>query len=188
MAGLINRWREYVVDAEPVALGVAPVGDAVLCTNPLYGRGCSTAFWSAQLLADAVARRPGDVRAIALEYDAALRRDLRPWYTAALTQDTEAKRVAAAILAGQDPDGDTNDPRTFMRAVFREGLAPAMRTDPVVLRAVVRNLNLMSPPDALNADPDVGARVLAVFEARDARPPEPVLGPSSRSELLAAIA
>ena len=46
MAGLLNRWRDHVVAGAPVATGVLPVGDAVLCTNPLYGRGCSTAFWS----------------------------------------------------------------------------------------------------------------------------------------------
>ena len=51
MAGLLNKWSDYVVDGEPAAVGLVPVGDAVLCTNPLYGRGCSTAYWSAQLLA-----------------------------------------------------------------------------------------------------------------------------------------
>ena len=49
MAGLLNKWSDYVVDGEPAAVGLVPVGDAVLCTNPLYGRGCSTAYWSAQL-------------------------------------------------------------------------------------------------------------------------------------------
>ncbi len=46
MAGLLNKWSDYVVDGEPAAVGLVPVGDAVLCTNPLYGRGCSTAYWS----------------------------------------------------------------------------------------------------------------------------------------------
>ena len=55
MAGLLNKWSDYVVDGEPAAIGLVPVGDAVLCTNPLYGRGCSTAYWSAQLLAQAIA-------------------------------------------------------------------------------------------------------------------------------------
>ena len=188
MAGLLNRWRDFVVDGEPVALGVVPVGDAVMCTNPLYGRGCSTAFWSAHLLGDAVAAHGDDLRALALAHDRALRDELRPWYRSALAQDTEAKRVAAALLAGDDPDGDTSDPRTFMRAVFRDGLAPAMRTDPVVLRAIVRNLNLLTAPDAVAEDPEVGARVLAVYQSRDRRPPEPVLGPATRDDLLAAIA
>jgi 2-polyprenyl-6-methoxyphenol hydroxylase-like FAD-dependent oxidoreductase len=188
MAGLLNRWRDFVVDGEPVATGIVPIGDAVLCTNPLYGRGCSIAFWGAHLLAQAVETFPDDVREVALAYDASLRADILPWYRAGVEQDAEARRVAAALLAGDDPDGDTSDPRTFMRAVFRDGLLPALRIDPVVLRAFFRSFNLLDPPDAMVKDPDVGARVFAVWESRDQRPPEQPLGPSRRSDLLAVIA
>ena len=187
MAGLLNRWRDHVVDGEPVATGVLPVGDVVLCTNPLYGRGCSTAFWSAHLMADAVAAFGDDLREIALAYDASLRAEILPWYQAGVAQDAEARRVAAALLAGDDPDANTSDPRTFMRAVLRDGLLPAMRTDPVVLRAFFRSLNLLSRPDELATDPDVGARVLAAWQTRDQRPADPPLGPASRADLLELI-
>ena len=148
MAGLLNKWSDYVVDGEPAAVGLVPVGDAVLCTNPLYGRGCSTAYWSAQLLAKAIAEHPDDVRAVAVAYDEALRTEIHPWYRSSVEQDREARRVAAALLAGEDPYGDASDPRAFTRSVLRDGLAPALRSDQVVLRAFVRNLNLLSPPDA----------------------------------------
>lgn len=187
MAGLLNRWRDHVVDGLPVATGLLPVGDAVLCTNPLYGRGCSTAFWSAHLMADAVAAHPDDPTTMALAYDAALRDQIFPWYKSGVDQDTEARRVAAAHLAGEDPDGDTSDPRTFMRSVFREGLLPAMRTDAVVLRAFFRSLNLLTAPDEMTKDPDVGARVLAAWQDRENRPAEPELGPKRRSDLLALL-
>ena len=184
MAGLLNRWRDYAPDGMPVATGVVPVGDAVLCTNPLYGRGCSVAFWGAHLMAQAVAAHPGDPVAIMRAYDSALREEIVPWYRAGVEQDAEARRVAAALLAGEDPDGDTTDPRTFMRSVFREGLLPAIRTDVVVLRAFFRSLNLLSAPDALVKDQEVGARVFAVWQDRENRPPEEPLGPKRRSELL----
>jgi 2-polyprenyl-6-methoxyphenol hydroxylase-like FAD-dependent oxidoreductase len=187
MAGLLNRWRDHVVDGRPVATGVLPVGDAVLCTNPLYGRGCSTAFWSAHLMADAVAAHDGDLHELALAYDDALRSEIFPWYRSGVEQDAEARRVAAALLAGEDPDGDDSDPRTFMRSVFREGLLPAMRSDAVVLRAFFRGLNLLSSPDALLKDADVSARVLAAWQDRENRPPEPRLGPKHRAELLALL-
>ena len=188
MAGLLNRWRDYVVDGEPVATGIIPVGDAVLCTNPLYGRGCSTAFWGAHLMARAVATFGDDGREVALAYDASLRSEIHPWYRAGVEQDAEARRVAAAHLAGQDPDADASDPRTFMRTVFRDGLLPAMRTDAVVLRAFFRSVNLLDRPDAMASDPEVGARVLAVWQDRENRPAEPPLGPRHRSELLEIIA
>ncbi len=187
MAGLVNRWRDYVVDGEPVATGVVAVGDAVLCTNPLYGRGCSTGFWGAHLLAQAVATFGDDDREVALAYDASLRAEIHPWYRAGVEQDAEARRVADAHLAGIDPDADTSDPRTFMRGVFRDGLVPAMRTDAVVLRGFFRTLNLLDGPDAMAADPEIGARVLAVWNDRENRPAEPPLGPRRRDELLELI-
>jgi 2-polyprenyl-6-methoxyphenol hydroxylase-like FAD-dependent oxidoreductase len=184
MAGLLNKWSDYVVDGEPAAIGLVPVGDAVLCTNPLYGRGCSTAYWSAHLLAQAIAEHPDDLRAVAVAYDEALRTEIHPWYRSSVEQDREARRVAAALLAGEDPYGDASDPRAFTRSVLRDGLAPALRSDQVVLRAFVRNLNLLSPPDALLTDADFGARVFAVLQTKDQRPPEPSLGPATRADFL----
>jgi 2-polyprenyl-6-methoxyphenol hydroxylase-like FAD-dependent oxidoreductase len=188
MAGLINRWREYVVDGAPRALGVVPVGDAILCTNPLYGRGCSTAFWGASLLGDAVEVFDDDPYEIVRAYDASLRAEIYPWYRSSVQQDAEARRVADALLHGQDPDGDTSDPRTFQRAVLRDGLLPALRSDVTVLRAFLRNLNLLTAPDALANDPDIGTRVLTAWQERDQRPPEPPLGPARRADLVAVLA
>jgi 2-polyprenyl-6-methoxyphenol hydroxylase-like FAD-dependent oxidoreductase len=187
MAGLLNKWSDYVVDGEPAAIGLVPVGDAVLCTNPLYGRGCSTAYWSAHLLAHAIAEHPDDLRAVAVSYDEALRTEIHPWYRSSVEQDREARRVAAALLAGEDPYGDASDPRVFTRSVLRDGLAPALRSDQVVLRAFIRNLNLLSPPDALLTDADFGARVFAVLQTKDERPPEPSLGPATRADFIATL-
>ena len=71
-----------------------------------------------------------------------------------------------------------------MRALLRDGLAPALRRDPVVLRRFMRVLNMLAPPDAMATDPDIGARIFAVWEDRANRPPEPVLGPKRRAEFL----
>ena len=183
MAGLVNRWREYFPDGPPVALGLHVIGDARLCTNPLYGRGCSTGFWHAHLMTEAVVAHPDDLAAQAAALEAATLEHLFPWYRASVDQDLEARRVAGKILAGADPDDDPNDPRTFMRSIFREGLLPALRTDIVVLRAFFRSFNLLTPPDALMTDSEVTSRVFAVFSDRENRPAEPILGPR-RAELL----
>jgi 2-polyprenyl-6-methoxyphenol hydroxylase-like FAD-dependent oxidoreductase len=187
IAGLISRWRDYVVDGKPLALGVLPVGDAHLATNPLYGRGCTTGFVNAHLLAQTFAANdPSDMMSIASAHDLVVRSELKPWVMQTISTDTEARRVADAILAGTDPDADQTDPRTFMRSVFRDGLRPAMRTDAVVLRGFFRNFNLLTPPDTLAKDPDFGARVLRAYQERESRPPEPYLGPP-RGELLELI-
>ena len=62
MAGVTNRWRELLVDGEPLATGVIPIGDSVICTNPLYGRGMSTAAWSVDMLARALDDHADDHR------------------------------------------------------------------------------------------------------------------------------
>jgi hypothetical protein len=57
----------------------------------------------------------------------------------------------------------------------------------VVLRAFLRQLNLLSRPDALTTDPEVQSRVLAVWQSRDQRPAEAPLGPRRREDLLEAV-
>lgn len=188
MAGLLNRWRDVVVDGRPVALGIHPIGDARVCTNPLYGRGCTIGFWQAHMLADALHEHPADPMAQALDLDRRIRDEIEPWYVAGVQQDAEARRVATALLVGDDPDGDTDDPRTLMRAVFRDGLLPAIRTDAVVMRAFFRSFNLLSRPDAMLTDPDVSSRVFAVWQDRENRPPEPPLGPHSRQDFVDLLA
>ena len=184
IAGLLNRRREFVVDNRPLALGVHPVGDSVVCTNPLYGRGCTTGYWSAHLLSRAIAEHPDDLEAQSLRFHALVAEEIVPWYESGVAQDAEARRVATALMAGEDPDADPNDPRAFMRGVFRDGLAPALRFDPVVLRAFMRNVNLLTPPDALLKDQDVMGRIFAIWNDRENRPPEPRLGPKTRAEML----
>jgi 2-polyprenyl-6-methoxyphenol hydroxylase-like FAD-dependent oxidoreductase len=184
MAGLLNRHREYVVDGRPLVLGMLPVGDAVVCTNPLYGRGCSTGYWGAHLMSRAIDEHADNLETLAVQYDAAIEREILPWYRAGVQQDAEARRVAERMLNGEDPDADTSDPTTFMRSVLREGLLPALRSDQVVLRAFMRNLNLLSSPDAMMKDPEVMNRVFAIWQDRENRPPEIPMGPRRRREFL----
>ena len=168
MAGLINRRRRFMAGDRPVATGVFPVGDSSICTNPLYGRGCSLALVQAYLLADVLAEHPADPLAAAHAFDTATRAEIEPWYRAATDQD----RTSGDGGAGVD-----------MASLVRDGLLPAARTDPVVFRAFIRSFNLLQPPGAIMSDPVVVARVLAAWQARDSRPPSEALGPE-RDELL----
>ncbi len=183
MAKLRNRRRRFVRDGEPLALGVHALGDAAVCTNPLYGRGCALAFVHAYELLDVLRTHPDDAREQALAFDAATRRELDPWYRAARDQDREARESARAQAAGEvegvasGGPGDVVDPKAFMRAVFRDGLLPALRTDIHVVRAFTRVFNLLAPPDSLMSAPDVVQRVLAAYQTRDQRAPAQPQGP-----------
>jgi 2-polyprenyl-6-methoxyphenol hydroxylase-like FAD-dependent oxidoreductase len=197
MRNLHNRRARFVREGEPVALGVFAVGDAAIHTNPLYGRGCTLAFVHAYALLDALRDHAEDPARLAIAFHQATVREIGPWYAAARDQDREARRVAAAQRRGEAPDApfssDANarvDPRAFMRSVIREGLLPALRTDAAVLRCFVRTFNLLSPPDALVADPAVFGRILSVWRARDAQPAAEPQGPERDEmvELLARVA
>ena len=127
-----------------------------------------------------------DLGAAVSEYYKRVEAELHPWVTATIRTDADARRVSAAILAGDDPDGPPDDPDRGKRSVLRDGLRPALRSDVVVLRAFLRNFNLLTLPDALATDAEFRQRVFAAWTERDTRPPEPLLGPP-RDEMLAVL-
>ena len=170
MAGLRNRYRPLVDDAgAPLVHGYTAVGDAAVCTNPLYGRGCSLAFVHAFGLADALREHGDDGDGLGRAFAAFTDRELVPWFRSAVFQDAQARAMNEELAS--------EDPRAFVQAVFREGLLPAMRTSPLVFRAFLRWFNLLVTPDALMADTDIQAEVFAAYQDRANHPPPPVLGP-----------
>jgi 2-polyprenyl-6-methoxyphenol hydroxylase-like FAD-dependent oxidoreductase len=187
MADLENTRRWLVEDGEPLALGFVAVGDALIHTNPIVGRGCSLAWTAAFDLADCLDEHGDDPRALALAYHERVERDIVPWYELQLTQDADAIEVAEAQLCGEDPfqvtnaDGSQN-PRAFARALLKEGLLPALLEDLKLLRAFLRFLNLLEPPGDLMRNPVVMQSVLASYARREERE-KPALGPS-RDEMI----
>ncbi len=106
MAGLRNRYRPLVVDDAPVALGFLTVGDASVCTNPLYGRGCSLALVHAFGLADALREHGDEHESLAREFAGFTERELVPWFRTAVFQDEQARMQAAGEeLPPEDPRG-----------------------------------------------------------------------------------
>jgi 2-polyprenyl-6-methoxyphenol hydroxylase-like FAD-dependent oxidoreductase len=175
MAGLVNRVRRLVVDGRPTVLGFTAIGDALVCTNPLYGRGCSLGAVQARSLLSAVRTHGSDLEALALAMHAAAEEEIVPWYVASVAQD-EASRHARA-------NGGNADPAT---SLLTEGLLPLTRIDATVSRAFFRTLNLLTSPNAVMSDTDVMARVFAYWQTRDTRAAEPAPGPS-RAEMMAAL-
>jgi 2-polyprenyl-6-methoxyphenol hydroxylase-like FAD-dependent oxidoreductase len=159
--------------------GLVAVGDASVCTNPLYGRGCSLAFVHAFGLADALGEHGSDLDAVARSFASFTDRELVPWFRSAVMQDAQARAMQEEIAA--------EDPRAFMQAVFRDGLLPAMRTSPVVFRAFLRWFNLLVTPDALMGDATIVNEVLAAYNDRENRP-EPLPLGLERAELLELLA
>ena len=178
MAGLVNRLRRFVVGGRPVATGVYAVGDSSVCTNPVYGRGCSLALVHAELLADTLGAHGDDPTAAACAFAEATRTAIEPWYGAALAQDRHDRSPL---------DDDEGAGPVGVGSLMRHGLLPAARSDPAVFRAFMRTFNLLDPPDAVMRDPQVVLGVMTAWRERAERPPPPRLGPD-RSELLRILA
>jgi flavin-dependent dehydrogenase len=183
MARLTNRIRRFVVDGEPVATGLVVIGDAAMTTNPWYGKGCAQAGIAAEALSAALRVHGRDQVAVALAMDEAMRTELEPHYVASCRQDADRMKLHAALYEGSEPDPAAAATRDFIV----NGLIPATRVDPQVFRAFFRSFNMLDHPDALLADPQVLSAVMAAHATKDARPPEPELGPP-RDELLAVMA
>ena len=177
MASTINRKRDLVVDGKPLVLGYQAIGDALICTNPLYGRGCSLGSVHARMLATAIREYADDLEAVALQMHNEAETVIVPWYNASVAQDDVA-REARKASPGEGVTGAAS--------ILAEGLLPLTRTDAYVARAFFRMVNLLAPPDTLFTDPEIMRRAMEHWALRDTRPPEPVLGPA-RAELITAL-
>jgi len=189
-ANLKNTLRHFVPGGEPLALGLYPIGDALMHQNPISGRGCTAAWISAWLLSDLYAQHADDPLELAQKMNAEVQRQLVPWYANALQQDRAAHERSELDERGGDPfafqreDGSI-DPKAYMRSLLVEGLIPSLREDIVVTRAFMRVFNMLDDPRDLMGAPDLLGRVMAVWGRRGER--EPLrLGPD-RSEMIEKI-
>jgi len=187
MANLRNMRRYLIRDGEPLALGVVALGDALIHTNPIAGRGCSLGWVSAFLLAESLRKQPDDARALALHFESQLEREIVPWHEIQIQQDRDAIEVDAMQRRGENPfkiqrDDGSQDPKAFMRSLMREGLGHALREDIHVLRAFMRVLNLLDAPQDLMKRPEIFQSVLRAWNERASKPPL-AIGPS-RTEMV----
>jgi 2-polyprenyl-6-methoxyphenol hydroxylase-like FAD-dependent oxidoreductase len=171
-----NTIRQYVTPAGPVVPGLQPIGDALCHTNPSFAFGASLSLHQAFTLADLLSFAV-DHHDLATRFDAAVGEDLRDRYRAVAAED----RDRARWWHGEPID--VTDPAASMALFLRAVVYRVAPSDPRLLRAVVRRVDLLDPPNRLEQDPELHALALDLF--RGGAPPRP--GPS-RSHLLQAMA
>ncbi len=178
MGGLINRIRHFVVDGEAIVLGLVAIGDSSVCTNPLYGRGCSLGLVHGALLTDTIRTTCANDAELALAFDDVTQRELKPWYDASVESD----RVAMKVARGEE----LSQADAFGRSLFMDGVFPAARENPTVSRAWTRAFNLLEQPLSLMQDQEIVKIAMEYHEKRNDREPVPPPGPP-RDEFLRAI-
>jgi 2-polyprenyl-6-methoxyphenol hydroxylase-like FAD-dependent oxidoreductase len=179
MAGILDKYRRFVVDGEPVATGFAAVGDAWACTNPSAGRGLSVGLIHAQRLRDVVRSSLGDPRAFALEWDAVTESEIAPWYWNQIAADRSRLAEIEAVRQGRTSNVTTVVP---LPPEF-QAVARAAPFDADVFRALVETIGCLALPQEVFARPGLWDKVEA------AAPDEPFAIPGpTRDELLAMLA
>ncbi len=179
MSGVLDRQRDYVVDGDPIATGVVPVGDSWACTNPSQGRGLSFGLLHALRSVEAIDEHHGDPLAQSLGWHEATMREVEPWHAATLAGDRRMVAVLIAAAAGEPPP-----PPTGHGVLFAEAFA-AMQHDPSVFRWMMEYLGCFRLPSELAADEAMVARIEELAAAHPPHPSEPEL-PRDRLEAILA--
>ena len=160
MGDLKSRWREAAPDGRPPAQGLFSIGDSLVRTNPLYGRGCSFAAIEAHLLRDVLGQTADPVERAKL-YGERVRATLRPFYDDMRIQDRAAARRA---LRGLDPNPSRPPLRArIMRGFVEDGVSIAVRRDPDLLRSASRAFHMLDPPRQWLGRPAALAKVLTTW-------------------------
>ena len=185
MGNLHNVWRHFVKAGEPLVLNFFAVGDASMRTNPLYGRGCSSAVVHAHILGE-VLEQTADARMRAIEFDKRARQTLRPFWDAIVKQDLGAIRRA---YNEQQPGYKPRWRGRLIKSFAEDAVGPATRSSLSVYRAIMKAFHMLETPTTWLTQPLIVLRVLLTWATpkrfKHALYP-PKLGPG-RTEMLSSL-
>jgi 2-polyprenyl-6-methoxyphenol hydroxylase-like FAD-dependent oxidoreductase len=181
MAGLINRRRHFTRGDAPVVTGFHAIGDAHVCTNPAYGRGLSTGFWQAQLLAKAIEAHPTAAADQSLQFCQEVAIHVVPWFDTSVMMDRNRLLERAQQAKSPDPGKTPDNPMA--------AIVTATRVDANVWRRFWRTMNLLAPPTTL-MQPEFLAMIGAALSKAKASGEvdlKPAKNGPSRTEILALL-
>jgi 2-polyprenyl-6-methoxyphenol hydroxylase-like FAD-dependent oxidoreductase len=170
MAATVNTQRSFVIDGQPVATGLVPVGDAWGFTNPSIGRGITLGLMHAVDVAPVVAAHAGDPATMAKEWERATNERAALWHDATVSFDRIRGPEIEAYRQGLPDPHDPNDisvagPRAFVSA---------SHYDPQCLAWFGEVASCISLPDQVVAREGVLEKVLEVALSNPPyQPPHP---------------
>lgn len=177
MSGLVNRRRHFCKDGKPVVTGLHVIGDALVTTNPAYGRGVSLALWQGKLVADCIAEHPENLAQQSLAFAETIESKLVPWFDISVFMDSSRRQEKERLAQMDDSEVEPENPM--------KSLHDAANIDPDVWRMFWRAMNLLDSPDTLMS-PEFLEKIAAVGEklASQSKKPEATSLPPDRDALL----
>ncbi|WP_284275023.1 FAD-dependent oxidoreductase [Bradyrhizobium iriomotense] len=162
LAGVLDRYRRFVVDGQPVITGFTAVGDAWACTNPSAGRGLSVGLLHAQVLRDVARRHINDPEAFSRDFDAETEREVGPFYRNQIAADRA--RIAEMNALEEGTPVPAPNPITARLLV-------AASWDADVFRGVLEIAMCVALPQEVISRPNIAAK-LAELDSHPL-PPDP---------------
>jgi 2-polyprenyl-6-methoxyphenol hydroxylase-like FAD-dependent oxidoreductase len=173
-----NRWTRYGTGGKAI-LGFLAAGDSQMETNPVYGRGCTSAFVQGDVLATVLAATR-DPRERSRRYYAKTRELLLPHFNFSVRTDHMLHSRSKQSRGLPIPAADQ-----FVRHAFEVAWIPAMNASPLVAREMLKAIEMreLSP---------LGVRFAVLFQLmwhfflsffRREKPPALFVGPP-RAEFL----
>ncbi|MGH3978380.1 MAG: FAD-dependent oxidoreductase, partial [Pseudonocardiaceae bacterium] len=164
MAGILDRYRRFVVGGQPVVTGFAAVGDAWACTNPSAGRGLSVGLIHAQLLRKAVRAHLDDPAAFARVWDEHTERFVAPYYRNQIAAD----RVRIAEMNALRNGLESPAPDSMMgRFVTAAGY------DADVFRGLIETVLCLALPQEVLERPGIKGKIDELGQGPPVRIPGP---------------
>ena len=185
MGDLKSHWRRFAGPERRAILGFFALGDSLIRTNPLYGRGCSFAAVESEILRG-VLDETADPALRARLYDGRVTAALRPYYEDMRDQDRAAIRRAAHA---RDPAYRAPLRARLLQSFVGDGVGIAVRADIDLLREALRDFNMVDPPRAWLRRPENLLKVVGRWargRSANASFYPPPLGPD-RAEMMAAL-
>jgi 2-polyprenyl-6-methoxyphenol hydroxylase-like FAD-dependent oxidoreductase len=155
MSRIEDRRRHWVLDGQPVAVGVVPLGDAWVSTNPSLGRGISIGLMQAVALRDSL-RLAGDREDVPTAWHGLLQERVEPFVGDTFAFDRHRLAEMHAAAAGREyVTEDRGWPlgQAFRRAALR---------DPDLLRDLLAIIHVFERGVDVLGRPGAVAKVLAL--------------------------
>lgn len=174
MGGLRNTIITPIHDRRPGLLGLHAIGDALVTTNPAYGRGASLAMAHAEIVADGLAAEPDSPLHQGELIGARLAELTAPHWRDIVQHDRARVNLWRSTLgmAPAAPPAPTAVPMPAAQA--------AAAVDADIWVRLIRAIQVLDPPQHVFDDPALAARIAELAPPQ----PPPV---ARRADLLAAI-
>jgi 2-polyprenyl-6-methoxyphenol hydroxylase-like FAD-dependent oxidoreductase len=162
MAGVLDRYRRFFIDRQPVVTGFAAIGDAWACTNPSAGRGLAVGLLQVQVLRNVARQHVNNPGVFSREFDAETERQVTPFFRNQIAAD----RARVAEMNAFEEGLPVPPPHPVVAKLLF-----ASSQDADVLRGVIELAMCLALPQEVVSRPRIAAK-LAELDGHPL-PPDP---------------